>query len=185
MTQARIVFQRRLASVQDALFGYALALTRDRETARDLFQDCVVNALAAGEEPCSGSAFKSWIFSIMRHRWIDVWRSDRRHWRHLHAMDPSSPDRMRPEADPDLSAVIVNRLAVRRAFDDLAPAHRHVLALIDIAGFTYQEAAEVLGVPHGTVMSRVSRARRELCRRLAQTDVTLLRAGPARGARGR
>lgn len=93
----------------------------------------------------------------------------------LDRIGSAAPDRLRPE--PDLSAVVVNQLAVRQAFDELRAPHREILALIDIAGFGYAELADILGVPKGTVMSRVSRARQELCRRLALTAATPLRDG--------
>ncbi len=73
---------------------------------------------------------------------------------------------------PELN--IVNRMAVRQAFDQLGKDHRDVLALVDIGGFAYQEAADILGVPRGTVMSRVSRARLALARTLADTNVVEL-----------
>jgi RNA polymerase sigma-70 factor, ECF subfamily len=161
-------FQSRLQPLAEALFGYAVALTRDRDRARDLFQECVLRALAAPAPRCD-AAFRSWLFSIMRNRWIDDRRSDRRRSRGLDMVKVEPPDWVRQEPPPNLSAVIVNQLAVRQAFADLGPLHRDVLALVDIAGFRYAEAAEVLGIPTGTVMSRVSRARQELCRRLSDT----------------
>jgi RNA polymerase sigma-70 factor, ECF subfamily len=161
-------FQSRLQPLAEALFGYAVALTRDRDRARDLFQECVLRALAAPAPRCD-AAFRSWLFSIMRNRWIDDRRSDRRRSRGLDMVKVEPPDWVRQEPPPNLSAVIVNQLAVRQAFADLGPLHRDVLALVDIAGFRYAEAAEVLGIPPGTVMSRVSRARQELCRRLSDT----------------
>jgi len=59
-------------------------------------------------------------------------------------------------------------VALREAFRRLSPQHREILALVDLAGFSYQEAAAILAVPIGTVMSRVSRARRALIEALSQ-----------------
>jgi RNA polymerase sigma-70 factor (ECF subfamily) len=66
---------------------------------------------------------------------------------------------------------VVNQLAVRQAFLLLSKDHRDVLALVDIAGFSYDEAATLLDIPRGTIMSRVSRARSALARQLAQGAV--------------
>ncbi len=81
-----------------------------------------------------------------------------------------------------LESVVVNRLAVRTAFMTLSREHRDVLALVDIAGFSYEETAEMVGVPRGTVMSRVSRARQNLARLLAAPQIT---AFPGRNRRAK
>jgi RNA polymerase sigma-70 factor, ECF subfamily len=167
--EAQATLQSRLEPLAEALFGYAVALTRDRDCARDLFQESVLRALAASSVPTCDTAFRSWLFSIMRNRSIDACRSDRRRRRGVDAISMDPPDWIRCEPEPDLAAVIVNQVAVRKAFAELGPLHRDVLALVDVAGFRYAEAASILGVPTGTVMSRVSRAREELCRRLSET----------------
>jgi RNA polymerase sigma-70 factor, ECF subfamily len=151
-------FHSRFAPLGDRLFGYAFALTRDREQAADLFQDCVVRAMSARSVPEQDRAFRAWLFAILRNLWTDRIRARRRrgeaHARIAEANEVLVP--LPPEA------VVINQLAVREAFACLSLDHRDVLALIDIAGFSYDEAAELLAVPRGTVMSRVSRARQAL-----------------------
>jgi RNA polymerase sigma-70 factor (ECF subfamily) len=163
-------FQERLRPVKERLFGYALALTRDREKACDLFQECILRALAARDVPDRDTAFKGWLFAIMRNRWIDARRSEQRQEGRLRELDY-----LASKASPDLGSVVVNQIAVRQAFGALNLDHRDVLALVDISGFGYEETARLLSVPKGTVMSRVSRARRELCRLLSAPDVVVLR----------
>lgn len=152
---------------QRSLFGYAYALTRDADLAADLLQDCVVRAMSTRCPPRDARAVRSWLFTILRNLWIDELRAERRR------------DRAHKEiaVEEDCSAAtfpkinVVNRLAVRQAFGQLGKDHRDVLALVDVGGFSYQEAAEILGVPRGTVMSRVSRARLALARILADTNM--------------
>jgi RNA polymerase sigma-70 factor (ECF subfamily) len=72
--------------------------------------------------------------------------------------------------------IVTNAIAVHQAFAHLPPDHRDILAVVDIGGFSYMEASEILSIPQGTVMSRVSRARaalRELLRddRVVQFEV--------------
>lgn len=75
-----------------------------------------------------------------------------------------------------LDDALVTFLSVRQAFERLSLEHREVLALVDISGFSYEETAMTLAVPQGTVMSRVSRARRAMAALLIEGDVILLDA---------
>lgn len=162
----RDVFSR----CQRSLFGYAYALTRDAERAADLLQDCVVRAMSTRYPPRDARAVRSWLFAILRNLWIDELRAERRRDRAHHEI--AAEEAHSAATFPELN--IVNRMAVRQAFDQLGKDHRDVLALVDIGGFAYQEAADILGVPRGTVMSRVSRARLALARTLADTNVVEL-----------
>lgn len=145
----------------DRLYRYALALTRDADQARDLVQDSVMLALSARNRPDSAPATRSWACRILRNRWIDILRARRREDK-LRALEADEAIEM----PVDLRSHLVDALAVREAFAHLSPAHRDVLALIDICGLSYDEAALVLAVPRGTVMSRVWRARRVLAQML-------------------
>ncbi|MCT8331564.1 RNA polymerase sigma factor [Albidovulum sediminis] len=157
--------RRMLTTAGSRLFGYALALTRNRDQARDLVQDCVVRALSSAGGPENERSFRAWLFTIARNVWIDQLRSSRRQRALLGAID---------EANNAAAARIdatVARLAVREAFFHLSPDHRDVLALVDIGGFSYDETAIMLGINRGTVMSRVSRARAALEVQLSDVNV--------------
>ncbi len=80
---------------------------------------------------------------------------------------------LRDSIDPEplLDSIIVNRMSVRQAFASLRSEHRDILALIDIAGFRYGDVAEILSIPKGTVMSRVSRARRAMANLLQESGI--------------
>ncbi|MEM8688157.1 MAG: RNA polymerase sigma factor [Pseudomonadota bacterium] len=149
------------------LFGFAVALTSDEDRARDLVQDAVVKALQASNVPPDDRAFRVWLFKILKNVFIDQMRRDR--------VDFMDPDEIEIVAGDDgwTEDRQITVLAVRSAFAELSRPHRNVLALVDVAGMSYGEVAEVLNVPQGTVMSRVARARARLMDEMQQDNVTL------------
>lgn len=159
------------------LFGYALSLAGDRETAEDLLQDCAVKALAAARVPADAPAVRAWLFRILRNAWID--RGRRLGQVALVALDEAAAQEA-PDAVCDRRMIDV--VTVRQALETLSPTGREVVALVDFAGFSYQDAAEILDVPVGTVMSRLSRARAQLMAAIAAGNVRPL--ATRRGRRG-
>lgn len=163
----------------EALFATAMRLARNRADAEDLVQDTVVRALrfASGFE--AGTNLKAWLYTILHNAWRNRRRdaardpvdadSDRldevlassRQMELGAATDLETPERvlLRETLDADLQA----------ALDDLPEAFRQAVWLRDVEEFSYAEIAAMLGVPIGTVMSRISRGRRQLFTRLAQT----------------
>ena len=157
-----------LTAAAGGLFGYALALTRNRDSAADLVQDCVVRAISAKQAPQDERAFRAWLFTIARHLWFDRLRS----WRRRRAMQEAADLDQRTSGA--LYDITVTHLTVREAFFLLSENHRDVLALVDIGGLTYDETAELLRIKRGTVMSRVSRARAALAEKLSGPHVVEL-----------
>lgn len=145
----------RLAGYLTRLFGYAVTLTRDEDRARDLVQECALRALKAKSIPVDESAFRAWLFTIVRNAAIDAHRRARR--------DPEQTDHLPAEGGVwGFDDSTIATVTVRQALRQLPVEAREVIALVDIAGFSYAETAEVLRVPIGTVMSRLSRARQGL-----------------------
>lgn len=160
---------RRLEPYHARLFAYAVALSRDRDGAQDIFQECVLRALDARSVPEAEPAFRAWLFAILRNIWIDQSRSRRR--------KAEIEDEFHADLVPQpvsLETVLVDAFAVRQAFARLSVEHREILALVDLSGFSYEEAANLIAVPKGTVMSRVSRARHSLAALLAEGNVVKL-----------
>ena len=148
------------------LFGYALSLANDRDLALELVQDCMVKALAARECPEHEAAYRAWLFRILRNAAIDRLRNG--------TPAPLSLEDEPDVADPTSLRVeesLINRLTVRSGMARLSGAHREIIALIDIAGFSYSETAGILDVPLGTVMSRASRARRALLDAISEHNI--------------
>lgn len=173
----RVRGRQRIEGYIDRLFGYAVSLTNDREQALELVQDCAVKALSASREPSDEPAYRAWLFRILRNGFIDGLRRRR----------PLAPPLSDSSLDGDVEVwrfdqSITNTLAVRSALARLRPDQREILALIDMVGFTYAEVAELLNIPHGTVMSRLSRARAALLGLIAGDNVVAL---PVRSRRTR
>lgn len=171
----------RIEPYLDRLFGYAVSLTGQRETAQDLLHEAVVRVLAARRVPDEERAYRAWLFRIVHNLFIDSRR------RHRTAVETAVAD---PEPVLDWPLLhqqeqsLINVLTVRAALTRLSLAHREVLALVDIAGFTYAEVAAHQDIPLGTVMSRVSRAREALLAAIQHGAVTTSAPRAARRKEG-
>jgi RNA polymerase sigma-70 factor (ECF subfamily) len=154
------------------LFGYAMSLTGDRDRAQDLLQECALKALGAADPPREAPALRAWLFRILRNAWIDRHRSDRFEPLADEEEEPQTLDPARWHFDQDLIDIITVKEGLRR----LPTACRDIIALVDLAGFSYAEVAQILDVPVGTVMSRLSRARQRLLSAIADSNLRPLRA---------
>jgi RNA polymerase sigma-70 factor (ECF subfamily) len=151
------------------LFGYALSLTGDHARAEDLVHDTVARALGARNTPEDEPAYRAWLFRILRNRFLD----DERRRKGRSDLEESDVDETQVP-DWNFANDIVSVLTVRAALSQLPTGQREIITLIDVAGFSYREAADVLDVPTGTVMSRISRARSALASKLANSNVRAL-----------
>ena len=161
----------------DALFGYAMTLTRDATEAEDLVQETYLRAASAANRPGSDSNLKGWLFVIMRNAWLNQLRHRNSGPRFVDLeANEQAPDPTQ-ESPHVLYLRKLEREQVRVAIESLPDAYREIIVLRDIEGFTYQEIAMVLECPAGTVMSRLGRARGKL-RKLLSTrhTVTHIRA---------
>jgi RNA polymerase sigma-70 factor, ECF subfamily len=150
----------------DALYGYALVLTRDQTEAEDLVQDTYVRAMRAFGQLRPHSNAKSWLFVIMRNAWLNQIR-------HTHSgprfveLDGNEEQvghwPNRSTNDPDTIYLRkLEREEITNAIESLPDIYREIVVLRDIEGFSYQEIATMLSCPAGTVMSRLGRAREKL-----------------------
>lgn len=150
----------------DALYGYALTLTRDATEAEDLVQETYLRATRAAKQPESNSNLKAWLFVIMRNAWLNQLRHSQSGPRFVELESNEQPE----EAGGNPHVVYLRKLEreqVRAAIEKLPDAYREIVVLRDIEGLTYQEIALVLECPAGTVMSRLGRARAKLRASLA------------------
>ncbi|MAQ37458.1 RNA polymerase subunit sigma [Thioclava sediminum] len=143
-----------------ALRAFALSLTRNSASADDLVQDTIVKAWSNIEKFERGTNLRAWLFTILR----NTFYSDRRK-RKREVADPEGIHAAslyeKPAHDGRLA---MNDFVV--AFDQLSPEHREVLTLVGASGFSYEEAAGMMGVAVGTVKSRANRARARLAEML-------------------
>jgi len=135
---------------------YARALTGDRNSADDLVQDTLERALSRFHLWREGSDLRAWLFTIMHNIYVNQIRSRIRRQHEALETEPAAEAVRAPEPDwlelRDLEAALAR----------LPEEQRAVVLLVGLEQFTYEETARVLGVPTGTVMSRLSRARERL-----------------------
>jgi RNA polymerase sigma-70 factor (ECF subfamily) len=140
-----------------ALRRYAWALLRDREAADDLVQDCLERAIGRWHLHRRDSSTRAWLLTMQRNLFLNDLRRRSRQGRHEefgegHAAAEISSERR-----------ILARDALA-ALDSLSEDQRSLLLLIGVEDLSYAEAAAAFGVPEGTIMSRLSRARAQLRR---------------------
>jgi RNA polymerase sigma-70 factor (ECF subfamily) len=136
---------------------YARALTRDETQAEDLVHDALVRAYEGRATFCAGANLRTWLLSILHNTFVDGRRQReaelRREAETIHLAEITAP------ADQESS---VRLQQIGRAFLTLPDEQRAVLHLVAIEGLPYKEAANALGIPIGTLISRLGRARAAL-----------------------
>jgi len=152
----------------DSLYGTALRLTRRAQDAEDLVQDTYLKAFRASHQFERGTNLKAWLFTILH----NTFRNMRRQiGRSPIDVDSEAVDRAADDAAGEQSPEqILSRATLdadlQAALDALPEAFRQAVWLRDVEELSYAEIAQVLTVPIGTVMSRISRGRRALFERL-------------------
>ena len=147
-----------LPALLPRLWRFAARLARDPHDAEDLVQRACVRALERRQQLQPGTAPLSWMYSIMHSVWLNEVRARRirsragMEWNDEVADSIPDPSGASPEMDTLHRQVIA-------AVERLPDAQRTVMLLVAVEGLSYREAAEVLDVPVGTVMSRLARAR--------------------------
>lgn len=155
-----------LVPLVPALRRYARALTRDRTLADDLVQDCLERAITRRHQLRDVGNLSTWLFTILHRMTIDRLRRDTR--RHGPAGYATPLDRLDENAlaeAPSQENGLVHQ-DLLRALAALPEEQRAVLLLVTVEGLPYAETAKVLGIPIGTVMSRLARGRDRLRRLL-------------------
>jgi RNA polymerase sigma-70 factor (ECF subfamily) len=152
----------------DALYGFALKLARARDEAEDLVSDTVLRAFERWEQYRLGTNIRAWLFTILYHLFVS--RKRRIDAREVPESDTGPGRATRDavgEADPEGSfydSFLDDEIV--RAIDALPEEYRTAVVLSDIQELRYAEIAQILGIPEGTVKSRLFRGRRLLQRKL-------------------
>jgi len=147
-----------LAEALPRLRRYAIALAGDVSTADDLVQDCIERAWKNRSAIKDERAIFAWLRAILHNVNIDRVRLRRRRPEEAESLDAVSETLSNGAAGDELT----RSMDVVRAMNRLTIEHRRVLLLIGVESLSYREVADELGVPIGTVMSRLARAREQL-----------------------
>ena len=153
----------------NGLYSVALHLTRRSSDAEDLVQETYLRAFEHFDQFRPGTNFRAWIFRILRNAFVNHYHKNKlRIHVNLDSVEPTLGTRREDDA---LNARIdTSGDAFRAALSHLPHDYRIMLLLAYVEGFTYQEIAQVMGCPIGTVMSRLFRARRRLRDELQDKD---------------
>ena len=177
----RARFEAEALAHLDALYSFALKLARSRDDAEDLVSDTMLRAFERWEQYRLGTNVRAWLFTILYH----VFVSRKRRVDAREVQQPEHPDGWTGaeavgEADPEgrfYESFLDEEIT--RAIDALPDEYRTAVVLSDVHDLRYAEIAEVLGVPEGTVKSRLFRGRRLLQKQLVGYAVEMgyLKAG--------
>ena len=167
--EKRASFEREALVHLDSLYRVALRLTGNAAEADDLVQETMLKAYRAWHQFERGTNAKGWLLTILRHAFINEYRRRTRHPEtvDIDAIEPFSV--FQEVQDDDPQGTFFDRIVddeVLRAIDTLPEQFRETVVLSDVEGLSYEEIARVLGVPVGTVKSRLFRARRLLQQKL-------------------
>ncbi|MCX8011440.1 MAG: sigma-70 family RNA polymerase sigma factor [Ignavibacteria bacterium] len=165
-------FQKEAIPHMDSLYNFALRMTGDPDDASDLLQDTYFKAFRFFDKFERGTNCKAWLFRIMKNSYINKYRKDTREpdkidydeieefYETIKAENTNTSDLQRDIFDN------VFEDEVMKAIESLPEDFRTVILLCDVEGFTYEEMAEFLDCPIGTVRSRLHRARKMLAVKL-------------------
>lgn len=150
---------QQIVALLPRLRRFAYSLTGSRDEGDDLVQAACERALARLHQWQPGTRLDSWMFRIVQTTWIDRLRASR-----VRSEDPlpEAADMIAGEDGRKVTEVRLTLKRVREAMQKLPEDQRAVLVLVSVDGLSYREAADVLDVPVGTIMSRLARARRRL-----------------------
>jgi RNA polymerase sigma-70 factor (ECF subfamily) len=169
ISSSRASFESGALELVDSLYRTALRLTRSPSDAEDLVQDTYLKAFRAAERFEPGTNLRAWLFTILHNAARNRARDRARAWVTADSEAVEQADAAillpgRTVADTPESALIAQTLTpeLQAAVDDLPDVYREAVWLRDVEEFSYAEIAEVLNIPVGTVMSRISRGRRML-----------------------
>ena len=153
-------FRHLVVRYQSSAIGHARAILANGEDARDAAQDAFLSAFRSLDRFDEGRKFYPWLYTILRNRCLTVLAE--RRLRPQAAVDELELVASSPERSPE------DLLALEGALRRLGPDEREIIMLRHFDGLSYAELAELLGIPAGTVMSRLFNARRKLREALGQ-----------------
>ena len=153
----------------DSLYGAALRLTRNADRAQDLVQDPYLKAIRARGRYTTGSNLKAWLYTILHNTWRNRQRDGARSRVSFDSAvveEAAEGASLGPSGHVESPETLLLRATIdadlQQALDALPESFREAVWLRDVDELSYQEIASVLGVPIGTVMSRLSRGRKQL-----------------------
>jgi len=169
-------FEELATPLFDALYNFACWLAHDASDAEDLVQETYLKALRSFPSFQPGTNFRAWMFRILRNNFLSSCSKLERRMTVAMDSDEDGPELAVDTETPE--TILMNRFnskLVQRAIDDLPVHYRETLLLCEVEEMSYQEIAEILSIPMGTVMSRLARARKSVRKSLLSASAPLPR----------
>ena len=164
-------FRTNLIAEVPHLRRFARGLCGDASLADDLVQDCIERALKKNHLYDPTKPLRAWLYAVLRNIHVSNWRSNVKHKSAKNIDDLEGFEgSVREEQEDNFSTSLITE-----ALDKLPAQQREVLILVSLEEVSYRDAAEIIGVPMGTIMSRLSRARSTLRDILEERGTTVLR----------
>lgn len=168
--QLRDAFEQQALPLLNQLYGAAMRMTRNPSDAQDLVQDTYARAFAAFHQFKQGTNLKAWLYRILTNTYINQYRKKQRSpyqgsIDELEEWQVGSAESMTATSARSAEAEAIDRLPqsqIKDALNSLSEDFRLVVYLADVEGFSYQEIADIMKTPVGTVMSRLHRGRKLL-----------------------
>ena len=152
------------------LYNFAHWLTQDRAAAEDLVQETYMKALRGFSSFQQGTNFRAWMYKILRNTFLTT-QSGLKAWASVSLDSDHDDDKVaEPAVSETPESVLLARVqqeTIQNALENLPVKFREIVLLCDLEEMSYQEIGETLGIPIGTVMSRLSRARKAMRELLA------------------
>jgi RNA polymerase sigma-70 factor, ECF subfamily len=172
----RVRFEEEALALADQVYRVARRLVGSREEAEDLVQETYARAFRSWRSYTPGTNMRAWLFRILTNLNIDRGRRDQRtpDMQPMEEGDYYLYNRLEETGGGGDEERVVERLSQDSIVDALSAVphnYRDVIVLVDIGDFSYQDAAQILDIPIGTVMSRLHRGRRALKKTLAEAAV--------------
>jgi RNA polymerase sigma-70 factor (ECF subfamily) len=162
-------FEKLALPLVDPLYNFACWLSGDADEARDLVQETFVKALKGFGSFQEGTNFRAWIFRILRNTFLTS-RTGLERRNTVQEDETGFEDKVVSQETPETGLMRrADAELVQKAIAQLAPAFQEVLLLADVEEMKYQEVADALNIPIGTVMSRLARARKQVREYILQT----------------
>lgn len=174
-TATRDLFEQQALPFIDQLYGAALRMTKNPADAQDLVQDTYARAYGAFHQFKQGTNLKAWLYRILTNTYINQYRKQQRNPYQgsiddMEEWQLGSAESMTSTTARSAEAEAIDRLPdsqIKQALQELSDDFRMVVYLADVEGFSYQEIADIMKTPVGTVMSRLHRGRKLLRQKLA------------------
>jgi RNA polymerase sigma-70 factor (ECF subfamily) len=166
---SRLHYERLVHAHAADLYRFAYRLTGRAELGQDLVQETFLEAWRSIAQQKNPETARAWLFSILRHRWAHLCRDAARR---IQALPSSHAFADFPAGDATAADALADEEVLRNALDTVDPRFKEALLMVFMQGLSCKQAASELGVPIGTVLSRISRARAALRTALSKSGET-------------